>query len=90
MSLSVTDGLGRTRTWSLGESAFSLRIISSQGLRVVKADGDELRFIRDHFRGIPLHELAVPVAWSGDDAAFVINNLIAYTRNEETETTAEP
>ena len=52
---------------------------ASLGELVIIADGAELDWIRFHFTGIPMIKEATQLRWSGDIAAFIVNNIPCTT-----------
>lgn len=60
-------------TWKVGNPAFT-HIYSGIGLSAM-ADGAELAWIKKNFEGLRMSVNAEPVHWTGEDAAFILNNL---------------
>ena len=47
-----------------------------QGVVEVQADCDELNFVCEHFRDLPIRITRSTMRWFGDDAKFIVANLM--------------
>ena len=59
-------------TWHVGEKMPDVETVTKR----VQADGDELRTIRDQITGIPFSNASGVQKWFGDDARFIVSNLV--------------
>lgn len=56
--------------WHIGEKP-----PVAPGVLVVQADGDELYYIHENFKNLPIHNSLLVQTWRGDFARFIVDNL---------------
>ena len=62
-----------TMTWHVGEQSPTHQIETS-AVTLVQADGDELLYLKQHFKNIPFSDRSVN-QWFGDMAKFIAGNI---------------
>jgi len=63
--------------WHQGEK---LEHVNAHDVRLVQADGDELRIILQQFHNLPTTGERI-IRWYGDDAKFIVGNLRDHMRS---------
>lgn len=67
----ISDGLFTHGYWCIGQER---PLFPNAFLHSITAEGDELEYIRDHFKNIPICNHLHSVRWDGDFAKFIFHN----------------
>ena len=73
-ALSCGDSTG-SATWSVGQTTLAFDALGVDNEVWCMAYGKELHYVQTNFPGIRWRSGASVMFWSGDDAAFIIENL---------------
>lgn len=66
---------GESGQWYVGQSRDVLNKVDVEGAIFCVATGAELAYVQKHFTGLRWRSGAGEVFWTGDDAAFILENL---------------
>lgn len=71
----VTYGDMDVLAWHVGEKTPPMETTNGSVIQSAQANGDELRFILDHFGNLPSRHHNKVVVWYGEMAQFIVGNL---------------